>query len=253
MEYKDIQDRLIDYIDGRVSAEERKAIELHLETCEDSRRELKELSQLFDAFSKEPTVQPSANLRANFEQLLAEEKAATAPKVISINRAKDWKSYIRVAASILIVVSAFLLGRFADIDGGGGSNEIRTAEVLAQFENQSASKRIQAVTTSEEEFTSKDTKILEALIERLYFDRNTSVRLAAVEALSKFTSEEMVKTALIKSLETDKDPAIQIELIQILTKIQEKRALEPMKKLLENKDVPLYVKQELQSNLPNLL
>jgi len=79
------------------------------------------------------------------------------------------------------------------------------------------------------------------------------VRLAAVEALSKFTSEEMVKTALIKSLETDKDPAIQIELIQILSKIQEKRALEPMKKLLENKDVPSYVKQELQSNLPNLL
>lgn len=252
MKRKDIQDRLIDYIDGQVSAEEKKAIELHLETNEDSRKELEELTQLFDTISQDSTEQPSAKLRGNFEQLLADEKAASAPKVISINRSKDWKSYIRVAASILIVVSAFLLGRFADSDAGGG-NEIRTAEVLAQFENQSASKRIQAVTTSEEEFTSKDTKILEALIERLYFDRNTSVRLAAVEALSKFTSEEMVKTALIKSLETDKDPAIQIELIQILTKIQEKRALEPMKKLLENKDVPSYVKQELQSNLPNLI
>lgn len=253
MKRKDIQDRLIDYIDGQVSNEEKKAIESSLETCDDSQKEVKELTELFDAVSNDAIVQPSAKLRTNFEQLLAEEKEALAPKVISINRSKDWKSYLRVAASILIVVSAFLLGRFADTDGGNNSNELRTAEVLAQFENQSASKRIQAVTTSEEEFTSKDTKILEALIERLYFDRNTSVRLAAVEALSKFTSEEMVKTALIKSLETDKDPAIQIELIQILTKIQEKRALEPMKKLLENKDVPSYVKQELQSNLPNLL
>lgn len=253
MKRKDIQDRLVDYIDGKLSAEEKKAIELHLESSEDSQKDVKELSQLFDALSKEPMVEPTSKLRANFEELLAQEKAAMAPKVISINRSKDWKSYLRVAASILIVVSAFLLGRLANTGGGGGLNELRTAEVLAQFENQSASKRIQAVTTSEEEFTSKDTKILEALIERLYFDRNTSVRLAAVEALSKFTSEEMVKTALIKSLETDKDPAIQIELIQILTKIQEKRALEPMKKLLENKDVPLYVKQELQSNLPNLI
>ncbi|MDT7831179.1 HEAT repeat domain-containing protein [Flavobacteriaceae bacterium S356] len=253
MKCKDIQYQLADYLDKQLSKEENIAVEAHLEDCADCKKELQELEQLFTAISGEPKDQPSAKLRANFEQLLAEEKAALEPKVISIDRSTNWKSYLRVAASIFIVVSAFLLGRFADSEGKIDPNELRTAEVLAQFENQSASKRIQAVTTSEEEFTSKDTKIIEALIERLYFDKNTSVRLAAVEALSKFTSEEIVKTALIKSLETDKDPAIQIELIQILAKIQEKRALEPMKKLLENKDVPSYVKQELQSNLPNLL
>jgi len=252
MKCKDVQYQLADYIDKQLSNEENIAVEVHLEDCEDCKKELQELTQLFNVLSEEPTGQPTARLRANFEQMLAQEKTAAEPKVISINRSTNWKSYLRVAASILIVVSAFLLGRFADPEGNSGANESRTAEVLAQFENQSASKRIQAVNTSEE-FTNKDTKIIEALINRLFFDKNTSVRLAAVEALSKFTSEEMVKTALIKSLETDKDPAIQIELIQILSKIQEKRALEPMKKLLENKDVPSYVKQELQSNLPNLL
>ena len=253
MKCKDIQYQLADYLDKQLSKEESDTLEVHLEDCTDCKKELQELKQMFTVLSEEPNEEPSNRLRANFEEMLAQEKAALEPKVISINRATNWKSYLRVAASVLIVVSAFLLGRFADTEDGGNANELRTAEVLAQFENQSASKRIQAVTTSEEEFTSKDTKIIEALIERLYFDKNTSVRLAAVEALSKFTSEEIVKTALIKSLETDKDPAIQIELIQILSKIQEKRALEPMKKLLENKDVPSYVKQELQSNLPNLL
>lgn len=253
MKCKDIQYQLADYIDKQLSSEENIAVEAHVEDCEDCKKELQELMQLFTTLSNEPVEEPTAKLRANFEQMIALEKAVLEPKVISIDRSTNWKSYLRVAASILIVVSAFLLGRFADPEGNEGTpNELRTAEVLAQFENQSASKRIQAVNTSEE-FTNKDTKIIEALINRLFFDKNTSVRLAAVEALSKFTSEEMVKTALIKSLETDKDPAIQIELIQILSKIQEKRALEPMKKLLENKDVPSYVKQELQSNLPNLL
>ena len=68
----------------------------------------------------------------------------------------------------------------------------------------------------------------------------------------EFSEEEMVKKALIKALETDKDPAIQIELIQVLVKIQEKRALSPMKKLLKNEDVPEYVKKEIQFNIPSL-
>ncbi|MFY0604568.1 MAG: HEAT repeat domain-containing protein [Flavobacteriaceae bacterium] len=251
MKCKEIQYQLADYLDKQLSNKENTIIESHLKSCDDCQKELNELQQLFNVLAKEPIEQPSTKLRANFEQFLAEEKASIEPKVVSIHRSENWKSYLRVAASILIVVSAFLLGKFTP-EEDDNLNELRTAEVLAQFQNRSASKRIQAVNTSEE-FTHKDTKIIQALINRLFFDKNTSVRLAAVEALSKFTSEEMVKTALIKSLETDKDPAIQIELIQILAKIQERRAIEPMKKLLNNEKVPSYVKQELQSNLPNLL
>jgi HEAT repeat protein len=253
MKCKDIQYQLADYLDKQLPTTENSIIEKHLETCTDCKKELQELTHLFTALSTAPIEESSAALRNNFEELLAKEKQELDTKVIPLQpTTNNWQSYLRVAASILIVVSAFLLGKFASGNTEYNIDQSRTAEVLAQFQDQSASKRIQAVNTSEE-FTNKDKKIIEALIGRLYFDKNTSVRLAAVEALSKFTSEEMVKTALIKSLETDKDPAIQIELIQILTKIQEKRAIEPMKKLLDNKDVPSYVKQELQSNLPNLL
>lgn len=251
MDNNDGKYRLIDYLDNNLSEKERKEVEMRLKSTSEDQKELEELSTMFDALSNDPIEQPSSRLRANFEQLLTEEKAAVAPKVIALDRSNNWKSSLRIAASILIVVSAFLLGKFANLEMDG-QNEFKTAEVLAQFKNESASTRIQAVNTSEE-FTYKNTRIIEALIERLYFDKNTSVRLAAVEALSKFTSEEIVKTALIKSLETEKDPAIQIELIQILTRIQEKRALEPMKKLLNEKDVPSYVKRELQSNLPILI
>ena len=57
----------------------------------------------------------------------------------------------------------------------------------------------------------------------------------------------------IESLETEKVASVQIELIQILAKIQEKRALEPMQKLLQKEETPNYVKQELAYNIPSLL
>ena len=62
----------------------------------------------------------------------------------------------------------------------------------------------------------------------------------------------MVKVALLKALEKDTDPAVQIELIQVLTKIEEKRALTPMKDLLSNEEVPEYVKKEIQYNIYSL-
>ena len=146
---------------------------------------------------------------------------------------------------VLIVLSAFLLGKFQS--DNASSIENQTAQVLTLLEDNSASKRILAV-TSAEDFTNKDTKIIEALINRLFFDKNTNVRLAAAEALSKFSSEAMVRDALIKSLETDKNTSVQIEVITILSKIQEKRAIKPMEKMLENEETPQYVKQQLQLN-----
>ncbi len=45
----------------------------------------------------------------------------------------------------------------------------------------------------------------------------------------------------------------QAQAILGLAKIQEKRAIKPMEKMLENEETPQYVKQQLQLNLPCLL
>ena len=122
---------------------------------------------------------------------------------------------------------------------------------MASIENESSSQRIAALNRSEN-IQTLDSRILEAFIDRMLYDEKPSVRLAAVEALAKFASEEMVKVAFLKALEKDTDPAIQIELIQVLAKIEEKRALTPMKDLLNNEEVPEYVKKEIQYNISSL-
>jgi hypothetical protein len=248
-----IQDKLIDFLDQSLSEQEMKDMQELIDNNEDCAQELEEMKKIFFDMSEEEMEQPSASLRLNFEAMLEEEKAQihaerSRSKVINLQKRTSWKSYIRVAASILIVTGAFVIGTLV---GNGDSENKQIDQVLATIENESASQRIAALNRSEDIQTT-DRRILQAFIDRLLFDKKTSVRLAAVEALTKFASEEMVKVAFLKALEKDTDPAIQIELIQVLTKIEEKRALTPMKELLNNEEVPKYVKQEIQFNIPSL-
>ncbi|WP_272150641.1 HEAT repeat domain-containing protein [Tenacibaculum aiptasiae] len=256
MKCNDIENKLIDYIEKNLTKEESLIVEKHIESCITCQKEVKEMKLFLDVIDNDIEETPSNNLKLNFETFLNKEKEQT--KVIPMQPKTNWKSYIRVAASILIVVSAFLIGKY---QSSINPNKLTFAEkqkiekenqVLALLENQSASKRILAVTNAEK-FSKNDTKIIDALINKLFNDENVNVRLAAAEVLSKFSSLEKVKAALIKSLETEKVPSMQIELIQILGNIQEKRALEPMKELLEKEETPNYVKQEIQYNIPNLL
>lgn len=250
MKCKEIEHKLPEYLEGSLTEVVNSEIEKHLKICKNCQQELKELTTFLSILENDKMETPSANLKLNFDKMLAQEIAENKTKVIPLKQKTDWKTFIKVAASILIVFSAFLLGKYQP--DTLSSKEKNTAEVLTLLEDSSASKRILAVTNAEE-FTNKDTQIIEALINRLFFDKNTNVRSAAAEALSKFTSEEMVKIALIKSLETEEDSSIQIELIRILTQIQEKRAVKPMQELLKKEETPQYVKLQVEQNLPNLL
>lgn len=257
MKCKNIQDQLINYIEGNLSEEEFSAINSHLKTCKECSFELEKTKQFLDTLSKTNLEKPSPKLKENFESFLFDEIQKEENKIVPIAHKTDWNLYLRVAASILLLISAFLLGKYQSNTSSKTENsfsDISTnkKEVFALLENPSASKRILAVTKTEM-YSVKDTRIIDALISKLFLDKNVNVRLAATEALAKFTSLEKVRNALIKALDTEKEPSIQIELIQILATIQEKRALNSMKQLLENEATPNYVKQELTYNIPSLL
>ena len=130
--------------------------------------------------------------------------------------------------------------------------ELKENMMLAMMDNTSASKRIQAVNYSEE-FEQPDEKITNALIDRMHYDTNINVRLAAAEALSKYSESESVKKAFIDALSTEKDPSLQIAIIQFLVQTQEKRALDSMQKLLDQPETPDYVKAEVSSGMSQII
>jgi hypothetical protein len=252
---------IVDYIDGILPKEEMNAVQNHLAVCTSCQKVYKETKQLFTAFSEEPIAKPSANLRTSFEQILEQEKEKQT-KVVKLapTNNNSYKSVLQIAASVAILLTGYLFGGYQENKNHQQEiasyqkeqKQLKENMMLAMIDNSSPSKRIKAVNYTED-LTTPDETILKALIERMQQDSNSNVRLTAVEALSKFTDSEIVKTSLIESLTKEKDPSIQIEIIQILVQIQEKRALTPMKKILENSESPDYLKTQVNIGIAKLI
>lgn len=263
MKKQHVSDLLPAYLDNVLSKTEVNEVEKHLSVCPECQKELEEFKMLFGAIADEPVSTPSNKLRANFEQALEQEKKHTT-KVVSLskeNRKSSWASnLLKVAASVALLVGSFQMGSVfqqskSNDDLALAQNEslqFKQTAMLSLMENQSASKRIQGVNYIEE-FPNPDEAIVKALSNRLLYDENDNVRLNAFEALSKFTSTETVKTAFIEALGIEKNPSIQIAIIQALVQIQEKKAIGPMQKLLEKEDTQPFIKNEIKIGLPKII
>ena len=263
MDCKTIEQHIVDYLDGLLSREESQNIINHIASCENCKALHDETKALFSAFKTVEEETPSDNLRAGFYKILEEEKQLLDDKVVALSQHKKefpWKQAFQIAASIIFMFGGYFLGshnskQTANLEISALQKEtieLREDMMLAMIENQSPSKRIQAVNFTED-FVKPDIKILEALIGRMQYDGNMNVRLAAAEALSEFPESTIVKEAFIEALTTQKDPSLQIAIIQFLVKIQEKRAIAPMQQLLEHEDTPDFVKEQANSGISQII
>jgi cell division protein FtsB len=260
MEKQHVFDQIPDYLDGKLDMSEKAKFEQHIAECADCKKEVEEMKAFFNVFEEEiPT--PTNRLKTKFETALEEEKMNRG-KVVQMESKpySNWtNNVLKIAASIAILVASFQMGslfqqRKVDQDIAqlqDETNQMKQTAMLSLMENQSASKRIQGVNYIEE-FEKPDAAIIKALSNRLLYDDNDNVRMTAFEALVKFTSSETVKSTFIEALEKEKNPSIQVAIIQALVKIQEKKAAEPMKKLLEKEDTQPFIKEQIRAVLPSI-
>ena len=262
MSCKENESIIIEYVDGNLTPEASVELEQHIAMCQSCKNNLRETQAfLKDIKAVEPAL-PSDGLRTSFLEMLEEEKKLQKPKLreLKTESSLSWKTAFQIAASILLLVGGFLWG-------GHMKNQEVTQQItllnqeakslkqdmtLALLDNQSASKRIKAVNYTEE-IVRPDTKILEALIDRMNYDANINVRLAAAEALSRFANNERVKEAFIQALTTENNPSIQIAVIEFLVKVHDQRAKVPMQVLLEKTDTPGYIKDHVNEGLVSLM
>ncbi len=263
MKNKHANEQLQDYMDNLLEAGEREMVEAHLKECDPCAEEMSNLKELFHAFESEEKIIPPSSIKTKFLKQLEEEKK-TVSKIVSLNptsKRNPWPiNFLKIAASVALLVGAFLTGKYQSDENSSKEIALLTEEklefrqtaMLSLMENQSASKRIQGVNYIEE-FVNPDEDVVKALTDRMLYDQNTNVRLTAVEALSRFVKSETVKSAFISALGTEKDPSVQIALIQNLVKIQEKKAVDPMKKLLQQEDTQPFIKKEITQVLSEII
>jgi len=126
--------------------------------------------------------------------------------------------------------------------------EMKQVMLFSLIDDESASQRIKAVSYAEE-MSNPDQAVIDALMNTLNNDKNANVRLAALYSLARWADKRAVRDSLVLSLGKQKDPIVQIVLINLLAEKKETRAIAPMKAILSNDKALKEVKEAAQKGL----
>jgi anti-sigma factor RsiW len=251
-----LESRIIDYIDGKLTEAERQLLEKELAQNPELFQLYEQLHEVIHTMDRIKPLEPSGRLKAEFEQML--NRAIGVQKK---NRTVFFSPVVyRVAAAVLLVMAGAAIGNWIS---DNRQQEQRLAELeqqmaesrklmMAMLENeQSASQRMTGVSVAFE-LEKPDDEIVSVLVKTMNEDPNTNVRLAAMEALGKFSTEPTVRRALIHSLSVQKDPVVQIALIQLMVRMKEKGIIHELEKMTKDNSVMKAVKDEAYAGILKL-
>lgn len=260
-----IQPLLIDFVDKNLSAEQTGLVRNHLAECPLCSEEVEKLAILIREIENLNDEQPGAELRADFEAMLSAEKQKQQKQLKTAPGKQQtrwlYPPFMQMAAGFTILVAGALMGFFFARQNGQNQqvaelkNEVvqmKDMLILSKLEQPSASERILAASYLEE-MTQPDPAILKALINTLNTDKNSNVRLAALNALAKFKTDPTVRDAFVETLSQQTDPIIQISLINLLIEMQEQRAVEKMKKIMQDNSANESVKKLAEKGVLTLI
>jgi hypothetical protein len=260
MEKEKLESLLIDYIDNRLNSIDRQTIEKELVSNPAAYKLYEELKEVMYVMDKSARIEPSAALKTNFDNMLKEALASSRKtKTIFFQPA-----FYRAAAAVALLIIGggigFLLSkqndeRLAQIEKQLEQNNLQleaTRHMISMMENpESASQRIQGVNVAMKSERADD-EIVEILTKTMNEDPNTNVRLAALEALGKFSSDPAVRKVLISSFAKQKDPVVQIALIQLMVQLKEKGIVNDLKRMVDDAKTMKAVKDEAYSGILRL-
>jgi anti-sigma-K factor RskA len=257
MEKERLESLLIDYIDGKLATSDKVIVEKELAMSEEARQLYTQLKEVMEAMDRSAKLHPSTSLQRSFDKMLKQEmeSANKSTKVVFFTPA-----FYRVAAAVLLLIvggaSGYLISKYqrqqqeiADIKRQ--VEETKNQMMAMITDDLSASQRIQGVNVAWK-ITKADDEVVNALVKAMNEDSNTNVRLAAVDALSKFYTDPKVRRELIDALGKQKDPIVQISLIQLLVKMKEKNVVEDLNKIVDDVQTIKPVKDEAYSAILKL-
>lgn len=250
--------QLIDYIDGKLTGAERHEVEQELMRNEKAYKLYEQLKEVIHVIDHAKKLEPSPALKAKFDTFLHEELTSAQKKGGKMVFFQP--TFYRVAAAIALLVIGGGIGFWISKQN---DQQREIAKIKEEMEatklmmmslignQQSASQRIQGVNVA---LTIKaaDDDVVQALAKRMNEDPNTNVRLAALDALSKFHNEPAVRKILVNALSSQKDPVVQIALIQLMVKMKEKAVVNELKKIVDDEGTMKAVKDEAYSGIMEL-
>ena len=243
-----IREKLIEYIDGRLPEAEKTEIDRWLDENPAGREEYRQLKSLLQRLEEDVPEVPSGKLIRRYEDWLDGYQSQERPE----SKPLFFSTWFKIAASFVLLILAggggYLIKSTLDQKTELARLQRELAEtkqlVLSQLrDEQSASQRMMGVYAANE-LSTPDEEIISVLAKAMEEDPSSNVRLAALEALSRFYQDERVRTLLIGSLNRQTDPVVQIALIQWLVQMKEKSILQDLEKITRGNSPVKAVKDE---------
>ena len=262
------KEQLMLYLEGQLEEHEVKALEAHMALCAACRRELEDSRRVWELMGDLQVPEPPADVRVRFDAMLDTYKASAETRRGS-GFAK-WlvqpfglrSAYALAFGLFLLLVGAgigFLVRRPAaasDTESQLAALNARVSEMQEMvmkslLENPSASERLRGVSYTSEMRTANKS-VIEALLSTLNNDPNINVRLTTLEALTHYADNPAVREGLVESILQQESPLVQAALADVMLKLQEKNAIRPFKKLLQQKDLNTIVRGKIEKTIARL-
>jgi Putative zinc-finger len=275
MNCKEIQAKLIDWLDGSLDAATAAAIGEHVASCAECGREAKELKELLVTMQDSPMEVPPPVLRESFDTMLQSELNMLTTANIIQEFPSDSKSsqpgkiarlpftapIWRVAAALILLGSGIGIGTALKSRPAPETStnetlvalrqevkEMKEEVMLNMIDDESASQRMKAVSYAEQ-MASPDQQVIDVLVNTLNRDKNVNVRLAALYSLQRFSDRRPVRDSLVNSLRKQTEPIIQVVLINLLAEKRDTRAIKPIQDIMTDKKTLKEVKDAAQRSL----
>ena len=253
MEREKLESMLIEYIDGTLEEKDRILIEGELGKNQEAKILYDQLKEVMVKMNDVSELVPGEALRNSFEHFLSQEVA----KKPEAKSASMIPMFYRIAAGIILLMVAGVTTYWIRRDMQNQEElakiklelEANKRMMMSMLDNEfSPSQRMQGISVAYE-MNKPDDQIVSVLVRTLNNDPNTNVRLAALDALGKFSAEEGVRKSLIESLSTQKDPVVQIALIQLMVQMKEKTVINQLERITKDSKTMKAVKDEAYSGI----
>jgi len=268
MEKEKFEIAMMDYLSNRMNAAENREFEKFLQDNPEHQKQFEELSWTWSQLNVKSAPEPSKEMDERFFEMLhleikKTEKSKSPPKSwLSILSEALWKP--QMAYGILLLCLGLMGGYFlnsnrsentiptAVVSSPDETEEVREQLVLTLLEQPSANKRLQGINEANK-IAKADEAVIKALLKTLNNDANVNVRLAAIESLTNYLDEPMVREGLVQSIVRQDSPMVQITLANLMVALQEKESIEPFKTLMRTKELDKSVKEKLETTIESII
>lgn len=268
-DHRMIELKMMDYISGRMSPQEVSDFDLLIAENPSYSQELLELKEMMQLMTQHDQIEvpkPSDQMDENFYTMLHHEVAAQIGQsngfVSKLNGWFQLPQLRKFAYGFSFMFFGVFVGHYMHLLKGQSDLEaerlaikdqqIQALTVLSLLDMPSANKRLMAVNLAGMSEQPNES-IVEALLATLNQDSNVNVRLEALDVLAQHTELGKVRNGLVKSINYQDSPMVQMALANLMLQLNEHQAVEPIQRLLKQPELIDPVRAKLNETINELI